>query len=66
MRIGGREVSGRAIGLALLFAVPAVALAILLEGYWAEGWPLMIGWLVLYVWVVQRLSPGKGEGDGRG
>lgn len=60
-------VSGRAVALAVLFAVPSAALLILLRGYYAQAFPLLVGWIVLYAIIASRVLAGRDkEGDGTG
>lgn len=57
----------RGVGLTVAFAVPALWLLVELRGYYAQGFPLLVGWLVLYVWVLKRFGGREGadpEGAG--
>lgn len=56
----GWNVDPRAVALTLAFAVGAVALLIALEGYYAQGFPLLVGWVVVYVLVLKRWTGGDG------
>lgn len=48
----------RAVALTVAFAVPAIWLLVALHGYYAQGFLLLVGWLVLYVWVLKRVTRG--------
>lgn len=61
------SVSWPAVALTVTFAVVAVLLLVALRGYYAQGFSLLVGWVVLYVLVLAWLRRRRDRGDdGRG